>query len=214
MGLLGLPGNAVGYSRRTWLGLLSRRRRSNRAHRVVVRIDPPKFPGPAGWFTMGDMDTPIADVGTVDRPPDKGAPARFDWLVAHASSKPGWERHLIPSAMFDPIPPLEPRPTSLLASLSDGDVLQLERVEVPGRTYPDLIAKAPRGEALGRVPDNIAEWIEVMHGGGFEVEVSVFASIPYFPPETALQLLADLVVWCSPEEWVPQPIKFSFGRQT
>jgi len=137
-----------------------------------------------------------------------GEGKRLDWVLAHARPQPGWEAHRVPLALFDPIPPPTPRPDWLIKEFSEGDVLILRRREVPRRECPDFDLITHCGRDLGRAPRNIAEIIEFALGKGIQPEVSVFAAIWYFPPETALQLQLDFLVWCPPGEWVAKPTHF------
>ena len=100
------------------------------------------------------MDT-SAEHGGTNRPrPEPGDDNWFDWVVAHAKPRPGWERHTIPLQLFDPIPPAEPRPALLLKNLLCGEVLPLERVELrSGRPLGGRdLAGAPPKPAAGRWP--------------------------------------------------------------
>ncbi len=158
------------------------------------------------------METPIATQPGRDPTPEAGDERFFEWLTAHAKPRPGWDRHTIPLQLFDPIPPAQERPALLLRNLVDGDVLPLERVEVPGRRLPEFIVRTECGRELGRLPAGIAGTVEASRLEGFDIEVSVFAAVPGLPAETVLMLELDLVVWCDPADWVERPAKFTFRR--
>ena len=136
----------------------------------------------------------------------------LEWVLAHARPQPGCEAHRLPVALFDPIPPAEPRPDWLLKEFSEGDVLVVRRREVPRRECPDFDLLTPSGRDLGRIPHNIAEIVEFALDKGVQPEVSVFVAMWFFPPETALQLELDLLVWCPPGEFVPKTISFRAGH--
>ncbi len=159
------------------------------------------------------MDTPLAHRPGSDPIPDSGDERWLDWLVAHGKPRPGWERHTVALMLFDPAPPAEPRPELLLNNLVEGDVLPLERVDVPGRARPDFIVRTQRGRDLGLLPPNAAGMVEGLRLDGLEAEVSVFAAVPQFPAETALMLELDVVVWCHPADWVERPTVFNFPRE-
>ena len=131
-----------------------------------------------------------------------------EWMFAHAKPGPGLTRHIVPLGLFDPIPPAVPRPLLLMANLVDGEPLRLQRVAVEGRACPDFLVTTPRGRDLGRLTGQPAAMIEFSRCEGLGVEVSVFASVPSFPPEVALMLQLAVVVWCPPEEWVDRPTVF------
>jgi hypothetical protein len=76
-------------------------------------------------------------------------PISVDWMLAHGKSRYGWERHTIPLALFDLIPPSVPRPALLLANLKGGEVLPLRRLGVTGSTRPDFRVTSTLGRDLG-----------------------------------------------------------------
>ena len=161
----------------------------------------------------GVMDTHGEQAG-----PGSGAPEPDDghtpeWMFAHAKAGPGLERHVIPLGLFDPIPPAVPRPFLLMANLVDGEPLRLQRIAVEGRARPDFLVTTPRGRDLGRLTGQPAAMIEFARCEGLGVEVSMFASVPSFPPEVALMLELAVVVWCRPEEWVDRPTVFRARRE-
>ena len=132
----------------------------------------------------------------------------FEKILAHAKPRPGWERHVIPLGLFDPIPPEVPRPPMLLANLHGGEVLELQRVEVPGRACPDFRVTTALGRDMGRLTGKAAAILEFSRREGIGTEVSVFAAVPSFPPEVALQLELAVVVWCPAGEWVERMVYF------
>ncbi len=132
-----------------------------------------------------------------------------EWIWEHRKPWPGLERHTVPFRIFDPIPPETPRPALLLGNLVDGDVLPLERVEVPGCRSPDYIVRTLLGRDLGRLPWPVADVIEFSRTDGIAMEVSVAAAAPSLPPETALTLLLEAVVWCRAEDWFAHRSRFA-----
>ena len=143
---------------------------------------------------MWAMERRVTNRPPRDPTPDRGEPGWDDWIWAHRKRGPGLERHTIPVEMFDPIPPQEPRPELLLKNLVDGAVLPLERVVVQGHPCPRYIVRTESGRDLGRLPGQIAGVVEVVRASGIEIEVSVFAAMWFYPPETALLLVLEAVV--------------------
>ena len=146
------------------------------------------------------------------RMPEPGELEWFDWLYAHREPRPGLERYPCPLDLFDPIPSPCLRPASLLEGLHGGEVLHLERIEMPGRSLPEFIVRTPAGRELGRMKGGWAAMIEGPRCDGFEVEVRVFVAAPFLPLDVALMLELDIVVWCTPEEWLERPVFFSAVR--
>ena len=155
------------------------------------------------------MDTSAEPTHGGDPRPEPGDPTSAEWIFAHARPRAGWERHTIPIGLFDPIPPAAPRPALLLANLLGGEVLEIQRVEVPGRACPDFRVTTTLGRDLGRLTGNAAGLIEASRLEGVDIEVSVFAAVPSFPPEVALMLQLAAVVWCPAGDWVERPVVFS-----
>jgi len=158
------------------------------------------------------METRPGATPARDPRPEPDDDRSFDWMQAHAKPGPGLVRHTIPLGLFDPVPPAEPRPYLLVANLHEGDPLELERVEIAGRSRPDFIVRTQQGRDLGRLRGEAAAMIEFARCEGMGVELTVFAAIPYFPPETALLLQLAIVVWCRPDDWVERPVVFRSRR--
>jgi len=143
---------------------------------------------------------------------EPGEGKRLDWVLAHARPQPDWEEHRLPLALFDPIPPVTPRPDWLIKQFSEGDVLVIRRQDVPRRPCPEFEVISQSGRDLGRIPQHIAEIVEFALDKGIRPEVSVFTAFWYYPPETALQLRLDFLVWCPPGEFVQKMISFRAGH--
>ncbi len=161
------------------------------------------------WAQIDDMEAGIEPGHRGDPRPQPGDPRSVEWIFAHAKPRAGWERHTIPLGLFDPVPPPAPRPALLLANLLGGEVLELQRVVVPGRACPDFRVTTTLGRDLGHLTGNAAGIIEASRCEGVNIEVSVFAAVPSFPPEVALQLQLAAVVWCPAADWIETPVVFS-----
>ncbi len=129
----------------------------------------------------------------------------FDWVRAHSAPRPGEEPRRMGLMLLDPVPPPGGVPRWVLEGLTDGDPIRVRREERPDSPRPDFLLWTASGHFVGRVPDDARGFLEALRLEGFQLEVVVFAAVPFFPPETALQLEARALYWPGDDPVPPRP---------